>query len=66
MPNKHSEKLTCVRKIDDALRAEFDAAAKAAGSDRSAITRALWEWFVRRPGAELPLRPEPKGDHPVG
>ena len=39
------------------LTAEFDAAARQAGSDRSAITRALWEWYVRRPGAELPARP---------
>ncbi|MFJ4847524.1 hypothetical protein [Streptomyces sp. NPDC088733] len=58
MANQHKHKQRVVRGIDDALTEDFDAAARAAGSDRSAITRALWEWYVRRPDAQLPERPE--------
>jgi metal-responsive CopG/Arc/MetJ family transcriptional regulator len=57
MANAHKHKQRVVRSIDDDLTADFDAAAQRAGSDRSAITRALWEWYVQRPGAELPQRP---------
>jgi len=46
-----------VRGISDELVNDFDAAAHAAGSDRSNVTRQLWEWFARRPGAQLPERP---------
>ncbi|MYV58052.1 hypothetical protein [Streptomyces sp. SID3212] len=35
----------------------FDAAAAAAGSNRSAVTRKLWAWFAMQPGAIIPLRP---------
>lgn len=47
-----------MRGISDELVNDFDAAAHAAGSDRSNVTRQLWEWFARRPGAQLPERPE--------
>lgn len=40
------------------LTAAFDAAAAAAGSNRSAKTAELWAWFARVPGAELPPRPD--------
>jgi hypothetical protein len=59
MANMHKHKQRVVRGIDDDLTAAFDAAAKAAGSDRSAVTRQLWEWFAGRPDAELPKRPGP-------
>jgi hypothetical protein len=57
MANQHSQKLRGIRGVDDTLWEDLDRAAKAAGSDRSKITRALWEWYVGRPGAELPERP---------
>ena len=44
-------------KAGDDLKKAFDAAAKAAGSDRSKITRQLWAWYAGLPGAELPERP---------
>ncbi|MET9890584.1 hypothetical protein ABZZ47_10275 [Streptomyces sp. NPDC006465] len=40
------------------LTAAFDAAAKAAGSNRSQVTEELWAWFARVPGATLPPRPD--------
>lgn len=57
MVNIHKHKQRVLRGIDDELTADFDAAARAAGSDRSNITRQLWEWYAGRPGAELPARP---------
>ncbi|MEV7319576.1 hypothetical protein [Streptomyces sp. NPDC093970] len=59
MANRHKEKLRGIRGIDDALWADLDHAAQGAGSDRSKVTKQLWEWFVGRPGAELPKRPRP-------
>lgn len=55
--HRHRHKQRVVRGIDDELVADFDTAAHAAGSDRSNITRQLWAWFAKRPGAELPQRP---------
>jgi len=57
MANQHKEKLRGIRGVDEALWADLDHAAKRANSDRSKVTRALWEWYVGRPGAELPERP---------
>lgn len=61
MANVHKHKQRVLRGIGDQLAADFDTAARAAGSDRSRITRQLWEWYVGRPGAELPERPKPEG-----
>lgn len=55
--HRHQYKQRVLRGIPDDLVADFDAAAHAAGSDRSRVTRQLWEWFAGRPGAELPERP---------
>lgn len=57
MANAHKHKQRVLRGIDDQLAEDFDMAVKRAGSDRSSITRALWEWYVGRQGAELPERP---------
>lgn len=59
MANQHSEKLRGIRQIREDLWTDYDTAARAVGSDRSAISRQLFEWFVGRPGAELPERPPP-------
>lgn len=58
--SRHQHKQRIVRGVDDQLTADFDAAAKQAGSNRSNVTRQLWAWFAGRPGAELPSRPEPQ------
>lgn len=55
--HRHRHKQRVLRGMSDELVEAFDAAAHAAGSDRSTVTRALWEWYVRREGAELPERP---------
>ncbi|MEU0836086.1 hypothetical protein [Streptomyces sp. NPDC005969] len=55
--HRHRHKQRVLRGIDDDLAADFDAAAVAAGSDRSRITRQLWEWYIGRPGSKLPERP---------
>lgn len=55
--HRHQYKQRVLRGIPDDLAADFDAATRAVGSDRSNITRQLWEWFTGRPGAELPERP---------
>lgn len=57
MANQHKEKLRGIRGVDDVLWTDLDHATKQAGSDRSKVTRELWEWYVGRPGAELPERP---------
>jgi hypothetical protein len=57
MANVHRHKQRVLRGIDDQLVDDFDTAARCSGGDRSNITRQLWEWYVRRPGAELPERP---------
>lgn len=37
---------------------DFNLAAKAQGSERAAIIRDFIDWYVRKPDAELPERPE--------
>lgn len=57
MANQHSKKLRGIRQIDDDLWAELGTAAAELGTDRSDITKRFYEWFVGRPGAQLPKRP---------
>lgn len=58
MANMHKEKLRGVRGVDDQLWTDFEAATARADSDRSAELRRYMEWYVRRPGAEHPRRPQ--------
>jgi hypothetical protein len=37
---------------------DFDAAAKAMGTERAAVIRELIDWYIREPGAKLPTRPD--------
>ncbi|MFJ8345055.1 hypothetical protein ACIQ9J_01500 [Streptomyces sp. NPDC094153] len=37
---------------------DFDAAAKAMGTERAAVIRQLIDWYIREPGAKLPDRPD--------
>lgn len=61
MANQHKHRQRVLRGIDEDLTEAFDAAARSAGSDRSAVTRQLWEWYAGRPGAVLPQRPAREG-----
>jgi hypothetical protein len=57
MPNKPATPHRAVR-IDAETWDALDTAAKAAGKDRSAVLRELAQWWLRRPGAKMPPRPE--------
>lgn len=58
MANAHKHRQRVIRGADDQLWEDLDTATKAAGTDRSAITRQFWEWYVGRPEARLPVRPQ--------
>ncbi len=62
MANQHSKKLRGLRQIDDDIWDDLGTATKSAGTDRSAVSRQFYEWYLRRPGAKLPARPEPGAD----
>lgn len=64
MANAHKHKQRVLRQIPDALWADYGAAAERRNSDRSAISKQLFEWFAGYPGAELPERPEPQEHAP--
>ncbi|MFJ9411396.1 ribbon-helix-helix domain-containing protein [Streptomyces sp. NPDC101393] len=57
MANQHRHKQRVIRGIPDDLVERFDAAARAAGSDRSSLTRVLWEQWLGTPDVEVPPRP---------
>lgn len=57
MANQHKHPLRGVRGVDDQLWSDLDTTAKTLGTDRSRLTRQLWEWMVGRPGSVLPERP---------
>jgi hypothetical protein len=37
---------------------DFDAAAKAMGTERATVIRELIDWYIGEPGAKLPKRPD--------
>ncbi len=55
--HRHKHKQRVIRGAPDDLWDDLDTATKTAGTDRSAVTRQFWEWYVGRPGARLPERP---------
>lgn len=55
--HRHKHKQRVIRGAPDELWNDLDTATKAAGTDRSAVTREFWEWYVGRDGAEVPKRP---------
>ncbi|MGW1364952.1 hypothetical protein ACWCQP_47100 [Streptomyces chartreusis] len=65
MANQHKQKLRGVRGVDDQLWKDFETAAARTDSDRSAILRRYIEWYVGRPDADLPERPEPPAAPPA-
>lgn len=58
MANMHRHRQRVIRGADDQLWDDLDTATRAADTDRSAVTRQFWEWYVSRPGAALPARPD--------
>ncbi|QES45283.1 hypothetical protein DEJ49_33640 [Streptomyces venezuelae] len=44
-------------RVASEVKAAFDGAVAAAGSNRSKVTEQLWAWFAGMPGAKLPERP---------
>lgn len=57
--HRHRYKGRYVRGVSDDLWADFEQAAAALDSDRSAEIRRYIEWAVRRPDAQEPRRPAP-------
>jgi hypothetical protein len=47
-------------RMDEDLWEKLDAAARAAGTHRSAVLRDFARWYVHERGAKLPRRPAPK------
>jgi hypothetical protein len=45
-------------RVDDQNWSDLDEAAKAKGTDRAKVINQLIAWYLRRPGAELPERPD--------
>ena len=37
---------------------EFDAAAKSMGTERASVVREFIAWYLRKPGAKMPKRPD--------
>lgn len=59
VPGAPREKGRAIQGAADQLWADLKASAEAAGSDRHAVTRQFWEWYVGRPGVGIPERPAP-------
>lgn len=45
-------------RIADDLWTEVGAATRAQGTDVTALTRDFYAWYLRRPGAKMPQRPQ--------
>jgi hypothetical protein len=57
MPEKSSHTPPRQVRVSDDDWADLQEAAKLVGSERAPIIRGLIRWYLRRPGAELPTRP---------
>ncbi len=56
MPNRPRTQHRSVR-VSDEDWADLEAATHAVGSDRGTVIKQLVRWYLRRPGAKLPERP---------
>lgn len=59
VPNKPRTQHRSVR-IDDAMWADLEAAARELGLDRAKVINDLISWWLRRPGASMPARVSPE------
>ena len=57
MPNKPGTQHRSVR-ISDEDWTDLEAATGTLGSDRGTVIKQFIRWYLRRPGAKLPERPE--------
>lgn len=57
MPNQPKTPNRAIR-ISDEDWADLRASADASGSDRTKVINQFIRWYLRRPGAKLPERPE--------
>ena len=57
MPNAPKTQHRSVR-VSDEDWADLEAATAVAGTDRAKVINQLIHWYLRRPGAKLPERPE--------
>jgi recombinational DNA repair protein (RecF pathway) len=61
VPNQPKTQHRSVR-IEDADWNDAEAATQRMGTDRAKIINQFIRWYLRRPGAKLPERPEPRRD----
>ena len=61
MPNQPRTQHRSVR-IGDEDWADLDAATAVEGTDRAKVINQMVRWYLRRPGAKLPPRPEAQRD----
>lgn len=59
VPNKPGTQHRSVRVSEEDWKG-FDEAAKRSGADRGTLIKQFIRWYLRRPGAKLPKRPDPK------
>jgi hypothetical protein len=59
VPNKPGTQHRSVRISDEDWR-DLETATSALGSDRAAVIKEFIHWYLRRPRAKLPARPERK------
>ena len=61
VPNKPGTQHRSVRISDEDWR-DLETATGALGSDRATVIKEFIHWYLRRPRAKLPVRPERKAD----
>lgn len=57
-PGSPREKVRAIQGVDDRMWADLGMAAAAGGLSRSDVVRGLIAWYLNRPDAQLPERPE--------
>jgi hypothetical protein len=65
MPNSPGTQHRSVR-VSDEDWGDLDTAARAEGTDRGTLIKQFIRWYLRRPGAKLPDRPERRVDRGNG
>ena len=61
VPNQPRTQHRSVR-VDDETWNDADEATSRMGTDRAKVINQFLQWYLRRPGAKLPERPEPHRD----